>query len=142
MGNQSDTKKNWRNSYFELIRSLTLKIEDHDKRKHPRVLVPPEIDLYIEIGDESLRVLDISPGGISFLSKNPLSGISEVNIIYDKLFKINSEIIYRRVEPTVDFGEGENYRIGARFLKEDEGFRIMVMVLQYYGSKLIKSSDG
>lgn len=136
MGKNADTQTNWKNSYFELIQSLALKTEDHDKRKHPRVLVPPGIELYIEIGDERLRVLDISPGGISLVSKHPLSGSSEVNIIYDKLFKITSEIIYSRVDPTEDFGEGENYRIGARFLKEDEGFRIMVMVLQYYGSKL------
>ena len=136
MGNKADTQTNWKNSYFELIQNLALKTEDHDKRKHPRVLVPPGIELNIEIGDEKLRVLDISPGGISLVSKHSLSGSSEVNIIYDKLFKITSEIIYSRVEPTDDFGEGEIYRIGARFLKEDEGFRIMVMVLQYYGSKL------
>ena len=67
-------------------------------------------------------MLDISPGGISLVSKNPLSGRSEVNIIYDQLFKISSEIIYSRVDPTEDFGGGKNYRIGARFLKEDEGF--------------------
>ncbi|MEE8433870.1 MAG: PilZ domain-containing protein, partial [bacterium] len=126
MGNKSDTQKNWRNSYFELIQFLELKTEDHDKRKHPRILVPPGIELYVEIGSESLRVLDISPGGISLVSKKPLSGSSEVNIIYDKLFKISSEIIYSRVDPTEDFGEGEHYRIGARFLKEDEGFRILV----------------
>lgn len=142
MGNQSDTRNNWRNSYYELIQMLALKTEDHDKRKHPRVLVPLEIDLNIEIGDESFRVLDISPGGISLVSNNPLAGRSEINIIYDKLFKISSEIIYSRVDPTEDFGEGEHYRIGARFLKEDEGFRIMVMVLQYYGSKLFKISGG
>lgn len=142
MGNQSDTQKNWKNSYFELIRFLALKTEDHEKRKHPRVLVPPGIELFIEIEGESLRVLDISPGGISLVSKNPRTGSSEVSIIYDQLFKISSEIVYSRADPTEDFGEGENYRIGARFLKEDEGFRIMVMVLQYYGNKLVPTPAG
>jgi len=137
MGKPSDTRTNWKNSYYELIQFFELKTEDHDKRKHPRILVPPGIELSIEIEGESLRVLDISPGGISLVSKRPLSGSSEVNIIYDKLFKISSEIVYSRVEPTENFSEGEVFRIGARFLKEDEGFRILVMVLQYYGSKLI-----
>lgn len=127
---------------MELIQSLALKTEDHDKRKHPRVLIPPGIDLQIEIEDEKLRVFDISPGGISLVSKKQLTGSSEVNIIYDKLFKISSEIIYSRVEPAGDSGEEKRFRIGARFLREDEGYRIMVMVLQYYGSKLVEISAG
>ena len=130
MGNQNYKQINWREDYLKLMESLALKTEDKDKRKHPRVLLPPEIELFIEIGNESYKVLDISPGGICLVSQYTLSGRSEVNIVYDKEFKLNSEIIYSHVDATINIGEYEGYRIGAKFLREDEGYRIMVMVLQ------------
>ena len=137
MGNQIDKQINWRESYLKLMESLSLKTEDHDKRKHSRVLLPHEIDLFIEIENGSYKVLDISPGGICFISQYSLSGQSEVNIVYDKIFKLISEIIYSQVYPTINTGESKGYRIGAKFLREDEGYRIMVMVLQFYGNRLI-----
>ena len=137
MGNQIDKQINWREDYLKLMGSLALKTEDHDKRKHPRVLLPPEIELFIEIGNESYNVLDISPGGICLVSQYSLSGQSEVNIVYDKEFKLNSEIIYSQMDRTINTDGSEGYRIGAKFLREDEGYRIMVMVLQVYGIRLI-----
>ncbi len=139
MANRNDSRTNWGDLYRELMQSLALTPEEHEKRKYPRILLPPGIELFVEIGKERYKVLDIPPGGISLVSQNPLSGSSEVNIVYDDTFKLISKIVYSRVDPTMGANAEGGYRVGAKFLEEDEGYRIMVMVLQYYGSRLSDS---
>lgn len=139
MANRNDSQTNWGDLYRELMQSLALTPEEHEKRKYPRILLPAGIELFVEIGKERYKVLDISPGGISLVSQNPLSGSSEVNIVYDDSFKLISKIIYSRVDATMGANVEGGYRVGAKFLEEDEGYRIMVMVLQYYGSRLSDS---
>ncbi len=136
MADGNDSTTDWRKLYTDLVQSLALETETHDKRKHARLLVPDEIDLVIEIGAESYEVIDISPGGISFFSDRPSLGGEEVTISYDNSFKLSSDVVYCSVD-SADVPEyEEGYRVGARFMEENEGYRIMVMVLEFYEGKL------
>lgn len=136
MADGSKSTTDWRKLYTDLVKSLALETETQDKRKHARLLVPDEIDLVIEIGAESYEVIDISPGGISFFTDRPSSGGEEVTISYDNTFKLISNIVYCSVD-SADVPEYEDgHRVGARFIEEDEGYRIMVMVLEFYEGKL------
>ena len=136
MAEDSKSTADWRKLYTDLVKSLALETESHDKRKHARLLVPDEIDLVIEIGAESHEVIDISPGGISFFTDRPNSGGEEVTISYDNTFKLNSDVVYCSVEGADVPEYEEGHRVGARFLEEDEGYRIMVMMLEFYEGKL------
>ena len=68
MAEDSKSTADWRKLYTDLVKSLALETESHDKRKHARLLVPDEIDLVIEIGAESHEVIDISPGKVSVVA--------------------------------------------------------------------------
>ncbi|MCZ6626697.1 MAG: PilZ domain-containing protein [SAR324 cluster bacterium] len=129
----------WKNLYYELVESLRLSTQADEKRKHPRLIIPEGVELSVRIQGDNHRLVDISPGGISFFSHTPFSGGREVSIVYSESFQILSEIVYCRVDQ-LEPAEGENnYRIGARFVVDDDGFRIMVLVLEFYSSKLIRN---
>lgn len=133
-------QQTWENLYNELVETLQLLTQAHDKRKHPRLIMPEDVELSIQIQGNNHRVVDISPGGISFLSYTPYSGGREVSIVYSDTFEISSDIVYCRVEQ-LEPSDGEKfYRIGANFVVEDEGFRIMVLVLEFYSDMLNKST--
>ncbi len=130
----------WKTLYFELVEALHLTTQEHDKRKHSRLTIPEAVELSVQIQGGGHRVIDISPGGISFVSQTPFSGGSEVSIVYGDTFQIQSNIVYCRVEE-LEPSEGEEpYRVGARFVAEDDGFRIMVLVLEFYSARLNKNT--
>lgn len=141
MSLQDESATNWKALYAELAKSLDFTFHQHEKRTHSRLVVPAEIELSVQIASEEYQVVDISPGGISFLSNHPFSGGDEVSIVYGTKFKLASDIVYCRAEKVESRGEEDMYRVGARFLKEDEGYRIMVMVLEFYSSQLGVQSD-
>lgn len=133
------TQTDWESLYIELVEALQLPTEAHDKRKHPRLTIPEEVELSVHIEDNNHRVVDISPGGISFLSHVPFSGGREVSVVYDDTFEILSNIVYCRVEKLDTADGGESYQIGAKFVVNNDGFRIMVLVLEFYSARLNKS---
>lgn len=133
-------QKDWENLYNELVEALQLPTQAHDKRKYPRLIMPEDVELSVQIQGNSHRVVDISPGGISFLSHTPFSGGREVSIVYSDAFEISSDIVYCRVEQLEPSEGEESYRIGANFVVDDEGFRIMVLVLEFYSARLNKST--
>ena len=135
------TQTDWEKLYIELVEALQLSTEAHDKRKHPRLIIPEKVELSVHIEDNNHRVVDISPGGISFLSHMPLSGGREVSIVYDNTFEILSNIVYCRVEELEPPEGGESFRIGAEFVADNDGFRIMVLVLEFYSARLNKGSE-
>lgn len=131
-----ESRTDWKTLYLELVKTLEFTFHQHEKREHSRLIVPLEIELSVQIASEEYPVVDISPGGISFASNHPFSGGDEVSIVYGTKFKLASDIVYCRVEQIDSSGEEESFRVGARFLKEDEGYRVMVMVLEFYSMQL------
>ena len=141
MSLQEESATNWKALYLELVKSLEFTLHQNEKRAHSRLVIPHEIELAVQIASEEYKVIDISPGGISFTSDHPFSGGDEVSIVYGTKFKLASDIVYCRVEKVESSGEEDRYRVGARFLKEGEGYRIMVMVLEFYSTQLGVQSD-
>lgn len=133
-------QQDWESLYIELVEALNLSTEAHDKRKFPRLIMPEGVELSVQIQGNNHRVVDISPGGISFISHMPYSGGREVSIVYSDTFEISSDIVYCRAEKLEPSEGEESYRIGANFVVEDEGFRIMVLVLEFYSARLNEST--
>ena len=91
-------QQDWESLYIGLVEALNLSTEAHDKRRFPRLIMPKGVELSVQIQGNNHHVVDISPGGISFLSHIPFSGGREVSIVYSDTFEISSDIIYCRVE--------------------------------------------
>ena len=136
MLHQQHPLSEWKNHYQDLVTSLDLQSPENKGRKHPRLTMDSGAEISLRTGREISHVRDISPGGMAFYSKIPFMVGSEMVITLENAFNVLSKVVY--CNSREDSGEkiARGYRIGTKFLREEDGYRIAVLAMEAHNHKL------
>lgn len=100
-------------------------------RKNPRIkLSPPDNILLVHLGSLIGVLNDISIGGVSFHSNALTTVDREINLFFDLKYRGKLKLISSSLDTHLSSHGRSFYRIGARFLNGDEGYRCTVQSLR------------
>ena len=128
----------WRSHYEELVDSLCLPLAEREHRKFPRLEMLAGADISLRAGGEISRVQDISAGGMAFYTKGPVPEGNEMLLTMENAFNVFSEVVYCRPEEEAGNDLLDRYRVGARFLREEDGYKFAVLAMETYHDKLAR----
>lgn len=112
--------------------------DDPENRRHARLAFKTGTTIAVQLEPVSCQIINISVGGLSFYSDIPLPGGESITI------NLNDELsLYLRVdschmeeiEPVL-MVTNHKYIVGARFIDEMDGYRVMSEVLRTHGHSL------
>ena len=131
----------WKTEYQNLMQDLGFAgnaLENAENRRHARLAFKTGTTIAVELEPVACQIINISVGGISFYSDIPLPDGHSITI------NLNDELsLYLRVDSChmeeiqpVLMVTMHKYIVGAKFMDESDGYRIMSEVLRTHGSSL------
>ena len=136
----------WKSEYETLMKDRGFHeehAEDEKNRRHARLAFKTGTTIAVQMEPVACQIINISVGGLSFYSDIPLPGGQSITI------NLNDELsLYLRVdschmeeiEPVL-MVTTHKYIVGARFIDEDDGYRVMSEVLKSHGNSLFELSS-
>lgn len=132
---------NWKSEYEALMRDLGFlgeDAEDAENRQHGRLAFKTGTTIAVQMEPVACQIINISVGGLSFYSDIPLPGGQSITI------NLNDELsLYLRVDSChteevepVMMVSTHKYIVGAKFIDEVDGYRVMSEVLKSHGHSL------
>ncbi len=128
----------WKGHYEELVDSLRLPLAPREHRKFPRLEMLQGADISLSRGGENSRVQDISAGGMAFYATRPVPDGNEVLLTMENAFNVFSEVVYCRPDEEAGNGIMDRFRVGTRFLREEDGYKFAVLAMETYHDKLAR----
>ena len=120
--------------YEELVSQYEKRARIHEKnRSHHRFeFTNPDQTILVQIGENAGSLHDISLGGISFYSSKEIPVGEKCLINFDNRYQVEVEIVNALLDYT-DTDKGQpRIRHGAEFVREEDGFRCTIAVLEYF----------
>ena len=120
--------------YNELLKQLGIEDGDslgHKNRVHRRFnFDPSENSILLQTGDEMSALVDVSVGGLSFISRHEYEPGMMVGLNFNDRYFVNVEIVFVHREGTESDGK-PLFRNGAEFSSRKDGFKCTIAVLKY-----------
>lgn len=132
---QQPKEQSWEKKYLNAIKQLCLPGQDlKNGRANPRFkMTDPSKILLVSIEGHTGMLNDFSAGGLSFFLEHDLSSDIQATLSIDQKFSGPVRILEsHRMDPKSNL-RGGMYRIGARFLFKEDGFRCMVNTMRLLG---------
>ena len=133
MSENFDAKSDWKNEYGALLQKFGFDPQaSESNRKHPRIPVPPPDYIFlVQIGSIPGVLNDISPGGLSFISKASITTGRIINLAFDHKFRGKVKVVSSFLEGTDISHESGLFRTGTQFVTDEDGYRCTVQTLRY-----------
>ena len=128
--------QDWERRYFDAMKQLGIAQDIQDpQRNAPRFkLLEPTKILLVSVMDKMGMLNDISVSGISFYLESGLRTGDPVVISIDQKFSGQVTIVESYQVRDGNALRKGMFRIGARFLDQEDGFRCMVNTLRLMGN--------
>lgn len=126
----------WKTHYDALVGAMKLGSPPHESRMHPRFEMSEGVEMRVQLGGERPSVHNISAGGMSLYTKNPIAGGSSVALTLENAIRVHSEVVYCSPDGTKKADGGHLYQVGLKFLIEDDGYRVAVLAMETCGGKV------
>ena len=132
MSNPAAAQTDWKGQYDTLMEQLGMGIESDEKaRKLPRfTFKPPERILLVHVGGMVGHIRDISAGGLSFHIEVPFRLGRQIDVTIDQTIHCTVEVVNISQTESADSHSHGLYRIGTKFLTDDDGYRCTVISLK------------
>lgn len=135
----------WKSEYISLMKNRGFhKHEDHDEehRKHARLAFKTGTTISVHFEPVFCQIVNISVGGISFYSDIPLPSGQTINIIVGENLSLHLSVDSCHIEELepVLMVTNHRYLVGAQFINEEDGYRVMSEVLKSHGESLFELS--
>lgn len=133
----------WKSTYESLMKTRGFHEQFHgdgENRKHARLAFKTGTMIAVQMEPVACQIINISVGGISFYSDIPLPNDQTITI------NLNNELsLYLRVDSChmeeqepIMMVSTHKYVVGAMFLTEEDGYRVMAEVLKSHGQSLFE----
>lgn len=126
----------WKTHYDALVGAMKLSSPPHESRMHPRFEMSADVDMRVQFGGERPCVHNISAGGMSFHTENPIASGSSVALTLENAMRVHSEVVYCSPDGPKKADGGHLYQVGLKFLTENDGYRVAVLAVETCGGKL------
>jgi hypothetical protein len=141
----SKAKKNWKADYEAQMSKRGFsshKIGQGESRQHPRLAFRTGTTISVQTEPIHCQIVNISVGGISFYSDVQLPEGQAITITLEGGLSLTLRVDSFHVEelPPVLMVTSHKYLIGARFLNEQDGYRVVAEVLRNQGQALFALS--
>jgi len=139
----SEGKKDWKGDYEKLMKQCGFTVQiggKADNRRHPRLAFRTGTSISVETDATPCQIVNISVGGISFYADVQFPDGQPVTISLEGGLTQTLQVDSFHVEelPPVMLVTPHKYIIGARFLSEEDGYRMMAEVLRKEGDSLFE----
>ncbi len=140
---KSESARDWEGDYRALMKSHGFshrEIGEGENRQHPRLGFRSGTTITIQTAPIPCQVVNISVGGISFYADVKLPDGHAITITFQDGFSLTLQVDSFHVEeiPPVLMVTSHNFLIGARFLNEEDGYRVMAEVLRNQGEAVFQ----
>lgn len=126
----------WKSSYDALVGAMNLSLPPHESRMHPRFEMGDDMNMLVQFGGEHPRVHNISAGGMSLYTDNPIAGGSSVALTLENAIRVHSEVVYCSPDGPKGADGGHTYQVGLKFLTKNDGYRVAVLAMETCGGKV------
>ncbi len=126
----------WKTHYDALVDAMNLSLPPHEPRMHPRIEIGDDMDMHVQFGGEHPRVHNISAGGMSLYTENPIVGGSSVALTLENAIRVYSEVVYCLPDGPKRADGGHLYQVGLKFLTENDGYRVAMLAMETCGGKV------
>jgi hypothetical protein len=139
MNNPAD----WKSTYESLMKNRGFHEQfdsDGENRKHARLAFKTGTTIAVQMEPVACQIINISVGGISFYSDIPLPSGQSITINLNNelsLFLRVDSCHMEELEPILMVST-HKYVVGAMFLTEEDGYRVMAEVLKSHGASLFE----
>ena len=122
----------WEQDYSKLIRKWTEAgaidppPDGDERRRFPRFkLKSKSITIQVE---SQFPVVDLSLSGISFLSNMAIDARQTINLVLEKTFQVEVEVVKSRKVALTEEGVDWPYRVHCRFVNPRHGMQLLVLL--------------
>lgn len=136
-------KHDWRAEYLAEMKRKGFsggKAGEDENRSHPRLGFRTGASMTIQAAPIPCQIVNVSVGGISFYSNVRLPEGQAVTITMENGFSLTLRVDSYHVEevPPVLMVTSHKFLIGARFLSEEDGYRVVTEVLRNQGEAVFE----
>ncbi|MCZ6728257.1 MAG: PilZ domain-containing protein [SAR324 cluster bacterium] len=141
------TSTDWKSEYESLMKSCGFRdpgFLESKNRKHSRLAFKTGTTVSIHMEPEFCQIVNISVGGISFYSDISLPSGHTISITLGESLSLNLRVDSCHIEELepVLMVTSHRYLVGAEFISESDGYRVMSEVLKSNSESLFELTAG